>query len=369
MFPYRRFPALEVLLDPIEIPDESRRVKECEYPDEREVAAIWAFIKRTGAPHLYPNHTHTKPPKGSLPVYVEEFTLPKEFRSLERRAPCPCCTDRFPKYWKNGKIAYFPDERVLRLMGPECFATLDAGGHHAALNQLRALRKKRNDIRYLNQNVHLLPILAYTLGEWMPILSSIDEARRALRDRLTLLKLPLWSKVRDGVLHVTRARRENFRKSDGTSGERTVHDLQVYGPLNGFMFFSPSAKPLAKRLEILQHRLNNRGRVPTQLEIETMDAKYRHEYAILLQQAITRMRDVLAEATDVRRALSREAMATLNGWSRDPGADFPIHIDADQDAIYIGRSDHNRLRIPVDFWFWKALKPLPELAQTQLAAE
>lgn len=355
-------------MDPIEIPDDSRRVKECEYPDEREVAAIRAWIKRTGAPHLYKDHTHTKPPKGSLPVYVEEFTLPKEFRSLERRAPCPCCTDHFPKYWKNGKIAYFPDERVLRLMGPECFATLDAGGHHAALNQLRALRKKRNDIRYLNQNVHLLPILCGTLADWMPILSSIDEARKAVADRLAMLKLPLWPRVRDGMLHVTRARRENFRKADGSSGERTVHDMQVYGPLHGHEFFSPSPKLLAKRFQQLQYRLNNR-RVPTQLEIETMDTKERHEYALLLQQAMTRMRDAYTEAQDVRRAFSREAMATLNGWSRDPGADFPIHIDADQDAIYVGRSADNRVRIRVDFWFWKTLKPLPELAQTQLAAE
>ena len=147
-----------------------------------------------------------------------------------------------------------------------------------------------------------------------------------------------------------------------------MHDLQVYGPLNGYMFFSPAAKPLAKRLAILQQRLGNKS-VPTQLEIETMDAKYRHEYALLLQNAITRMRDVYTEATDVRRALSREAMATLNGWSRDPGADFPIHIDADRDAIYIGRSSNNRMRIAVDFWFWKTLRPLPELAQTQIAAE
>jgi hypothetical protein len=67
-------------------------------------------------------------------------------------------------------------------------------------------------------------------------------------------------------------------------------------------------------------------------------------YASLLHRAITRVRDCHAEITEIRRALTREAMATLNGWSRDPGADFPIHIEADRDAIYIGRSSGNLVR-------------------------
>ncbi|MCP1854235.1 MULTISPECIES: hypothetical protein [unclassified Bradyrhizobium] len=355
-------------LDPIDIPDACRIPKECDAPDDSVVDEIRAWIKATGSPHTFRLHTHTKPLPGSLPIYIEEFTLPKKYRAIDRRAPCPCCTDHHPKYWKNGKIAYFPDERVLRLMGPHCFATLDAGGHHAALERMRRERKRKADIRYLVDHIHVLPILNALITEWSPTLEHIDDARATVRRRLELLNLPLWSRVRDGQLHVTRARKVIYRRPDGSEGERTVHDMQVYGSLRGHTFFAPDAKPIDKRLSILRHRLAMR-RVPDVNEIVRMDDKTRHEYAQLLNRAMTRMREAYQEAMEVRQAISREAMATLNGWSRDPGSDFPIHMDADQDAIYIGRSADNRMRIPLGWAFWGALKPLPQIAEVDLAAE
>jgi hypothetical protein len=186
-------------LNPIDIPASSRAVKDCDLPDEKLVDEIRAWIKATGSPHTFRLHTHTKPPPGSLPIYVEEFTLPKQYRVLERWAPCPCCTGHFPKYWKDGKIAYFPDERVLRLIGPKCFVTLDAGGHHAALERLRRERKRKADIRYLVEHIHLLPKLEGLIGDWLPTIEHLDEARAIVRERLELLKLPLWPRIRDAI--------------------------------------------------------------------------------------------------------------------------------------------------------------------------
>jgi hypothetical protein len=159
-----------------------------------------------------------------------------------------------------------------------------------------------------------------------------------------------------------------YRKPDGTEGENTVHDMHVYGPLHGYTFFAPNAKPIAPNLRIIRSHLARRS-PPTLEDIARMDDKTRRDYANLLNRAITRMREAYAEVIEVRRVLSPEARATLNGWSRDPGSDFSIHIDADRDAIYIGRSAGNHIRIPVGSTFWGTLKPLPQMAEVDLAAE
>jgi hypothetical protein len=71
----------------------------------------------------------------------------------------------------------------------------------------------------------------------------------------------------------------------------------------------------------------------------------------------------------IRRVFDPQQIGSLNGWSRDPGADFPIHVAVDDTSIYIGRSSGNHVRVPVDAAFWKRLQPIPEIANISMAAE
>ena len=113
----------------IDIPPESLEPKPWfqTRPGKEVVAEIVGFIKQTGKPYLWRGHTHTKPPPGSKPVYLDEFELPKKFRAPDRRSPCPCCVPAHPKFC-DGKIAWFPSEAVIRIIGPDCFKALDAEG-------------------------------------------------------------------------------------------------------------------------------------------------------------------------------------------------------------------------------------------------
>lgn len=74
------------------------------------VREIKGFVARTGKPYLWRGHTHTPPPMGATAEYWGEFDIP-EWHILE--APCPCCWSNFPKYRRNGKIAFFPLEGVI----------------------------------------------------------------------------------------------------------------------------------------------------------------------------------------------------------------------------------------------------------------
>ncbi len=359
---------MEVCLDKIEISAESRAVKECDRPDEKIVAEIRAWIKASGSPHTFRLHTHTKPPKGTPVIYIEEFTLPKQYRVRNKRAPCPCCTDVWPQYWHLGKIAYFPLERVLRLVGPDCYAALDAEGHQIALNTMREERKRRQDIAAILNNPHLIPQLTARLIEWLPIITAFDNGRKGMRERLDMLRLPLWSRIRDGQLHVSRAREIVFKKPDGTDATRTVHDMQVYGPVAGYAFFAPDAKPYTPRLKRLQTSLSQ---VPTfrPENIPNLSDQERRYIAKTINQATTTMRDILNDITDLRRIFEQVSISTINGWSRDPGADFPIHFAVDNTSLYIGRTADNRLRIPVAPEFWQRLRSIPQMAETSMAAE
>jgi hypothetical protein len=78
-------------------------------------------------------HTHSKPTKNARIVYIGRFDLPPSHQVPDRHAPCPCCSPRAPKYSREGKIAWFPDEHVVRMIGPDCFHTLNPEGHWEAV--------------------------------------------------------------------------------------------------------------------------------------------------------------------------------------------------------------------------------------------
>jgi len=102
-----------------------------------------------GKPHLWRGHTHTKPSVGSKPVYLDEFDLPLANLKAGHLAPCPCCWSNHPKYGLSGKIAWFPDEAIIRLLGPDCFAAMDQDAHAEALALMRQEKRRKQDIAYL----------------------------------------------------------------------------------------------------------------------------------------------------------------------------------------------------------------------------
>lgn len=121
-------------LERLDIPEASRAIKDwfsTRESAEAVISAIRAHIKTTGKTHTCFCHTHTKPDRNAVPVYIADFEIPERFRKAKRFCPCPCCRAEFGKFG-HGKIAWFPNERVIRLIGPDCFAALNPEAHAKA---------------------------------------------------------------------------------------------------------------------------------------------------------------------------------------------------------------------------------------------
>src|SRR5690348_13308558 len=100
-----------------------------ERPDKALVNEIQEYIQKYGTPHLWRGHTHTLPLAGGRVTFLGKYTLPKSHWATTRRAPCPCCTPRRPKYFRCGLIAWFMDENVIRCIGDKCYKKLDPEGY------------------------------------------------------------------------------------------------------------------------------------------------------------------------------------------------------------------------------------------------
>ena len=135
-------------------------------PSRETVREILEWVRQSGLPHEWHGHTHTKPPKdGPAPKYLDEFDVPTRGRNVHAIAPCPCCSPRKPKYKRGGKIAWFKDEGVIRLIGPECYKSLNASGHQEAMAELSARRKREQGIRYLANSLPRLEAMSAGLTE------------------------------------------------------------------------------------------------------------------------------------------------------------------------------------------------------------
>ena len=179
----------------VDIPEEARRVKD-DYayrPGEAFLQEVRSFVRNGGEPYLFYAHTHTRPPDGSKPVYLDEFDLPESARNSGRLAPCPCCTPNDRKYGRRGKIAWFPSEAVVRLLGPDCFASLDREGHDEALEEMRREKKRRQNARYLlKHHGRLLDALA-TVKAGLAVALALDSFADDLNRKVGILaNIPLW---------------------------------------------------------------------------------------------------------------------------------------------------------------------------------
>jgi hypothetical protein len=155
-------------------------------PGPTLIQEIKDFIARTGQPHMWRGHTHTRPEKGSRIEYLEEYNLPETLhKSEDNWAPCPCCSPTRPKYYRGGKIGWFPDEGVIRNMGPDCFKSFDKEGHLRALAQLRKEQELARAINLLMVNLPKVPIALEVFEQALPAVHAVDDVRKTLRRELS----------------------------------------------------------------------------------------------------------------------------------------------------------------------------------------
>ena len=320
-------------------------------PGKEVVAEIVDFIKRTGKPYLWRGHTHSKPPTGSKPVYLDEFELPKKFRAPDRRAPCPCCSPAHPKFC-DGKIAWFPSEAVIRILGPDCFKALDAEGHQEAVDNLRAERRREKDTRFLLSRLPNLWHVVAVGGNALSVADALEEFHRELHGKLHLARLDLWRDVkRGGELRISVKTREikrgrNFEEYFlNTEAERVAYRLDGYEVLN------PDLRIGVASLKSSLRKLKGYAGLTERPDaIDQMDDAARHLAAEEIGHALTAVGTVVDNLKRWQKFTTPIAINSLKNWGAHEGCAMPYIYELTGDRFNFGPSEYRTysVQIPPD---------------------
>lgn len=347
-------------IDRIEIPAEALRVKDWfhEFPSDDIVKEIREFVAETAKPYLWRGHTHNPPPIGSLPIYVEEFSLPPRCKPRSTWSPCPCCTPDTPKFKNEAKIAWFPKEAVIRLIGPDCYKTLDAGGHADALIDLRRRQRERRDTEYLIAQIPRIASLKEALLSSIPIAQAADEFFPALRNRIeVVLNVRLWNAIRTGELHVEEERIEHYRNAKGEEGQRTVTATRRHAVIAGIEGLSPDRKAKSPKLERIVERT-----VGCDVDISQLAGEQLRKLANKVARIFSDTNVVFNELEAELRFLRQENFQTLQYWASLPNAPVSLMIERENDAVIVGTKVNERVRVAYSQSLMLALPSVPQLA-------
>lgn len=322
----------------IEIPDDCLRTKNhfLTRPNEAFVRHVKAFIRDGGEPHLFPDHTHTRPPQGSRPVYLDTFDLPEAARKVGRLAPCPCCTPNDRKYGRNGKIAWFPQEALVRLMGPDCFAALDQEGHAQAIEELRRAKARRQNTRYLLQHHDRLRDAADVIEKAARVAQAIDTFAEDLTRKFNVLcNIPIWEYVKSGKLQVQEEFMDFMRSGDLKQASRS----RDYASVRGLDILNPKRRDYPYLLNQSFTALSVLNRDGWDAEVAAMEDAERDKLARFISNTIKRSRTLISETRELQHFVTIENVNTIRAWGRRDDAPLRVHFEREGDRIRVGRSE------------------------------
>ncbi|MER8464191.1 hypothetical protein [Mesorhizobium sp. M1396] len=146
-----------------------------EKPSDDYVDRWLEFTNATGHPERFENVTTTKPEMiGTLRLLSGEIEVPIFKRDDQDMVPCPICHPTDP-WFKLGRMAFFPEERVVRFIGHECAKRHYKGEFDIAEERYR----KEARVRYL---LRRWGSLADNVDRIAKFANSLVEHARALED-------------------------------------------------------------------------------------------------------------------------------------------------------------------------------------------
>jgi len=322
----------------IDIPEESKTTKAIyrERPSLEIVLDIKRHIRETRRPWTDPRHTHTRPPKGANVVYLGEFDLP-----TGHLTPCPCCSISTLKFG-HGMIGWFPDEAVIRNIGPQCFRTLNEEGHKSALEAYDLEKKATQDRDYLLERKDLVQDLITSADEILEVARAADAFFPALSDIFHRdLRIPLYKNVRDGQMKVIKSVKIIRRDRDGNTVERKTMELKPYATLDGYSAMKPDRNDLL--FNVLQARSHLvQTSAFTREDIMGAPDEQRTAVAKKMRRAINsirQVRDVLDKELSFLRA---ENVQRIKHWARRQDAQLRFDFSASRGVVTVAKDGDTR---------------------------
>jgi hypothetical protein len=337
-----------------------------ERPNRALVVVLKQYIQQFGTPHLWWGHTHSTPAKGSNVTFLGKYSLPRTYHRRSKWAPCPCCSLRSPKYFKQGLIAWFPDEGVIRCVGDQCYKKMDPEGYKLAMEQLNTEMEAERDIESLLKRLPLVPGVMKDIQASLVAVEAIDRMRNTLVKTLDeKLDIRLWPEVSSGMLRTVILREEIQRGRGGHEEIHLKHDFRDFGMVDGFVALKPGRSTLRSRLEgLLKHLAAIDFGSELEARIVAMTEVERKAAVKILKAAHSQAAKLLAEAEQSRRFFARSPLNTINNWSKQSHSPIRVHFSIDDEAVYVGRAAgaHFRIKFPDDFWkSIKQLEPMTKL--------
>lgn len=308
-------------------------------PDSTLIAAFLDHVRETGSPETFPTICRTKPPVNSKPEFLSYFDIDRKKRPNGDEAPCPICSPTSPKFLYDGCLVWYPDEGVIRAIGPECGDSIFGGTMYAdARDRFDRTERERRASEFLERNY---PKLLQMLVALEAIRPATLEAARLYADFKR--KAPAIQKEfrkinnRDsGTLKVTvvQERVANDNRVEGprgfgkTDSEYDSHD-EIIGQLPNCTLFLSRFDPVAERREI-EDLLMAMPRFTSDYEtfswicdlseqIETLEAA-----GDVLRRAAEMYARLVKRLDRVTMLFSNEVFQRLDAWGQHSANDFDL---------------------------------------------
>lgn len=91
-----------------------------EKPSSYEVERFAQHVRKTGQPETFDKIERNPPPENSTPVVLRKFDVDRKLRPNGDEAPCAICSPFHPKCLHDMLLVWYPEEGVIRAIGPEC---------------------------------------------------------------------------------------------------------------------------------------------------------------------------------------------------------------------------------------------------------
>lgn len=343
-------------------PDSQRKLDLfAEKPGTAVIEDIRRHIRETGRPHEWQGHTHDRPTDGEHAEFLFEYDLPDQFNTPSRRAPCPiCCPDK-PKYAKRGIAAWFPREGKIRLMGPDCYATVVGREQFdAAYQEMKRKEKRESDERYLIRRVALIDEHFDSLEAAIPTLEAIDRFWSRLHMALGESRRHILAVNTAGGILEVEEEVVSWDK-DGTSRKKDFR--RQFSTIVGYDVFKPNVTHVAPMMKGTLAALGALRRSGDEVEraLEAIDDDERRRVVSMLGTNWRRAIAALDAGRMVQSFLGVGNIRTLRTWGRRADAPIQMHFDVETTDFWFGYDENRRERVPIERAVREALPVLPAL--------
>ncbi len=357
----------------VDIPDECLRVKAdyFEEPSKAVIREIREFVATTGESHMWRGHTHNAPSLDARVKYLDYIELPEKFARKKLWLVCPVCHPSSRWFGKDpGVIAWFPDEGVIRLIGPDCFSKLNKKGHDEALDELVRRKKRERDNSFLlgQREQHLSTLAA--LKATGRVALALDQFGVALRKTLVEKQnIEIWRHVKSGALEVV----ERFREAVSNRNNPTnvsfseSERLQPYSHLRGCGILNPAYAKLAPKFAAPVKTLEEIAAIGDWPSfVDGLSETDRDGLVRRLTKATKAAKSLREQVVELRSFLSVLNISTLRTWGSLGNSPVAIWARQEGNVLLIGRTESVKMRVTIppemDTEIAEIVDPAPDAA-------